>query len=371
MKVLYIGVYKDDTGWSHAAIQNILALDSVDIDVVPRHVKLNGVNGEYPDRIKELERKSAEGCDIVIQNVLPHHMIYDGNFKRNIACYYTETSHFRNTSWPERLNLMDEGWVTCNDMLSSARESFVKIPLHVFPVPCDVSQYQRSYEPYPIPNLEGNFVFYTIGEVSKRKNLIATLRAFHAEFHPHEPVRLLIKGNIPGNSDSQTHRHIKEMCDNVKRNLKLYPDTESYHEEIILSQHLSNEQIMKLHSTCDCFVMPSHGEGWNIPSFDAMALGKTPIVTKTGPMKEFVTEDCGYLVECRKAPVFAATDGLNDVCVGNEEWDEIDILDLRRKMRLAFTDRKDKQRRAENGMKRAYEYSHQNVGVKMKELLHG
>ena len=34
MKVLYLGHYKEGTGWSQAAIDYILAMDSVGIDVV-------------------------------------------------------------------------------------------------------------------------------------------------------------------------------------------------------------------------------------------------------------------------------------------------------------------------------------------------
>ena len=38
MKVLYISNYKDGTGWSNAAINNILALDSAGVEIVPRAV---------------------------------------------------------------------------------------------------------------------------------------------------------------------------------------------------------------------------------------------------------------------------------------------------------------------------------------------
>ena len=38
MKVLYIGHYKDGTGWGGAAIDNILALDAVGVKVVPRAI---------------------------------------------------------------------------------------------------------------------------------------------------------------------------------------------------------------------------------------------------------------------------------------------------------------------------------------------
>ena len=41
MKVLYVGCYRDGTGWGKAAENYILAMDAVGIDVVPRSVKLN------------------------------------------------------------------------------------------------------------------------------------------------------------------------------------------------------------------------------------------------------------------------------------------------------------------------------------------
>lgn len=34
MKVLYLGHYRERSGWANAAINNILALDSVGVDVV-------------------------------------------------------------------------------------------------------------------------------------------------------------------------------------------------------------------------------------------------------------------------------------------------------------------------------------------------
>ena len=43
-------------------------------DVVCRPIKLNNFQGEIPDRIVELEGKSVVGCEVCIQNVLPHLM---------------------------------------------------------------------------------------------------------------------------------------------------------------------------------------------------------------------------------------------------------------------------------------------------------
>ena len=41
MKVLYVGCYRDGTGWGQAAIDYILSMGAAGINVVPRPIKLN------------------------------------------------------------------------------------------------------------------------------------------------------------------------------------------------------------------------------------------------------------------------------------------------------------------------------------------
>lgn len=60
MKVLYIGCYRDGTGWGQAAIDYILSLDAAGIDVVPRPIKLNDRQINLPKRISELEQKTLQ-----------------------------------------------------------------------------------------------------------------------------------------------------------------------------------------------------------------------------------------------------------------------------------------------------------------------
>ena len=110
MKVLYINNYKDGTGWSNAGINNILALDSAGIDVVPRAITFEDQHHDYPERIKELEQTPTNGCTVCIQHTLPHLYSYDYRSK-NIGCLDTERSHFKVTGWQYYINLMDEVWV--------------------------------------------------------------------------------------------------------------------------------------------------------------------------------------------------------------------------------------------------------------------
>ena len=80
----------------------------------------------------------------------------------------------------------------------------------------------------------GSFVFYFVGEMIRRKNPVALLKAFHLEFTTDEPVELVIKGNLSGMSEEESRKHIEEMCNQVKTNLKLYPDLSDYKEEKIM-----------------------------------------------------------------------------------------------------------------------------------------
>jgi len=371
MKILYIGCYRDGTGWAHAAENYILSLDAAGIEVVPRFVKLNEMTPEIHPRIEELESNDDKNCDIVIQHVLPHHMDYNGNFEKNIALYVTETSHCKNTTWPERIGLMDEAWVPNSFMAKEmASTSLISTPHHIVPHAFDINKYQEEYTPLEMPILKDKFVFYYIGEISRRKNLGGILTAFHLEFKPEEDVGILLKAYLPGKSPEESENHLSEFCDKIKEGLKLYPNKSLYHSEIFITQYLKQQQIMQIHTTCDCFVSSSFGEAWGIPIFDAMAMGKTPICTNSGGPKDFINGG-GYLIDSRKEPCFGTTDTFSEVYVGNEDWDSPSINEIRKSMRLAFENKKDKEKRSSRGVENSYKYSHVNVGNKMLAILNG
>lgn len=356
---MYIGVYRDGTGWSQAAIDYILALDRIGVDVVCRPLKLNSAKPELPERILQLEAKSSAGCTHVIQHVLPHQMDYNGRFEKNIGLFASETTNFKASSWSDKLNCMDEVWVINRQQIAACKESGVERPIQVVPHACDTERFARSYAPLEqLKHLraEGSFSFYFIGEFTKRKNLPALIRAFHTEFDLDEPVQLVLK----------TEPQVRELAKEVKAGLKL---RSTYKEETIVSDRLSNEGIMRLHAACDVMVMPSCGEAWSLGTFDAMALGKTPIAAPWAGIGSYLTEETGFPVSYHMVPVFGVGDSLDDLFTGNENWASIDVLDLRRKMRASFEQGSLRKDKAAKGIERAYDFSYEAVGALMKGLL--
>ena len=72
--MLYIGNYKDGTGWGNAAAHNILALHSAGVDVVPRAITFEEKQTESPE-ISALEKKPATNIDVCIQHTLPLYIL--------------------------------------------------------------------------------------------------------------------------------------------------------------------------------------------------------------------------------------------------------------------------------------------------------
>jgi glycosyltransferase involved in cell wall biosynthesis len=355
MKILYIGHYKDGTGWGDAAKNNIIALSKAGVDVVPRAISYNEKDSEPDEEISKLEQKSSEGCDICIQHTLPSNYVYDSNFK-NIGYLATESSDFVDTAWQKNINMMDELWVPSEYVKNSCVKSGVTIPIKIAPHCLNIDSYLKAEDGAKISQLLNTFNFAFVGEFIERKNIQALIKAFHTEFHPKENVSLLIK------TSGVDISVVNNLIQATKKGLKL---REKYKEDIVISGKLEKKDYLSVLKQCHAFVMPSRGEGFCIPALEAMALGVPAIYTKGTAMSEFCI---GSAVESHSVACFGGMGSLPNIYTANSNWQEINIRDLQAKMRNAYTKGTDidKKERCQN---KAKEYSHENIGKLFKELL--
>lgn len=364
MKVLFIGHYREQSGWGRAAQEYILALDQV-YDVVCRPVKLNPIQVKLPERILELEAKSDIGCDVCIQNVLPHLLFYNGNY-RNICIPFIDTVNLKEHPWLQHMEGF-EVWSPCTTLDLELSRWFDS---KVVPVPCDPSKYMSSRKKANIGiDLSNKFVFYSIFDLTPRKNLIGLLKAFHTEFEPWEDVELIIKTGKYGKSAEEVRKQVISLNDKICEGLKL-PERK---KPIIITEHLSDEELDGIHNLGDCFVLPSYGEAWCFPAFDAMAFGKFPIVTNQTSCDDYITDNVtGRLIYSRKTYVHGMTDTFKNIFTSKEHWFEPDLIDLGRKMRWAYDgylSMEDAEKRQSTCFETVEKFSRQNVGERMKEIL--
>jgi glycosyltransferase involved in cell wall biosynthesis len=370
MKVLYIGHYKEQSGWGYVTRNQILALDQAGIQVVPRSLNLGNASAEIPERLKQLEYQDPTSCDICIQHVLPHYMKYYGSFKKNIGIFELETMNIKLTSWISHLNLMDEIWVPCKSMINDLCHSEVTKPIKLIPHAVDINEYKQTYNKLNLP-INNSFVFYFIGEYGRRKHINALLKAFHTEFTPEEPVELVLKINKAGMTEQNLNTDINNFCAEIKKGLKLWKDPQQYKNEIVITSYLSREDILSLHTSCDCFVMPSYGEAWCAPVIDALGMGKLVIASGTGAMLDHIDSGRnGFLVKGNIEPVFGHYETFEEFGNARERWFNISIMDLMKTMRRVY--QLDQTRKTKIGLEArmsVLQYNYPIIGSLMRETL--
>ncbi len=359
MKVLYIGHYRDGTGWGNAAINNILAMDAAGINVVPRAITYESQDKEYPDRIKQLEQQDASDASICIQHTLPYLYTVNNKYDKNIGFLACESSNFKDTGWQYFCNIMDEIWVPSIYSRCSCRLSGVNKPISVVPHSLDMSLYKKYTDGNKIAELVDTYNFMFVGEFIERKNIKALVRAFHSEFEPYEPVNLVIKTSKASLEDVQNYTA------QIKNGLKI---RKNYKSDIIISGKLDFSDYVSVMSQCHCFVMPSRGEGFCIPALEAMSTGLPLVYTSGTGLEDYAY---GQAVESRDENCFGAVDTIPFLDNANSSWKEINIDKLKFAMRSYYMKWKTEESHKESkeATEKALSYSHQKIGENIKELL--
>lgn len=138
---------------------------------------------------------------------------------------------------------------------------------HFASVQADDSVFSR------FPALKAGTYFFTLGSLSRRKNL-AWIAAY-AESHPDEIFAVsgkAIRGLVPG--------ELKKM-----QSLK----------NIVLLGYVSDGEVKALMQCCKAFVFPSYYEGFGIPPLEALSVGAAVICAHGASLDEIYRDTVRYI----------------------------------------------------------------------------
>ncbi len=220
--------------------------------------------------------------------------------------------------WVRQANLMDEVWCPSTFNQTSFRNSGVTCPIHVVPLGLDDGYFNTKIR---ADRISESFTFLSIFEWGARKAPELLLRAFNSEFRSTEPVVLVCKVL---NSDPEV-----DVAEQV-RSLGLDP----LGGRIQISQNhvVPTYQLGVLYRSCDCFVLPTRGEGWGMPIIEAMGCGLPVIATNWSAQCDFMSEDNSYPIAVDKLiPAVAKCPYYRGF-----RWAQPSERDLRRLMRAVF-----------------------------------
>ena len=367
MKIAYISVYRDGTGYGNSSRDFIKCLSQQGADVVPVWFTLNSTPVTIVKDI--MIRSDLDNVDVVIQQTIPNTFVRIAGVK-NVGLFYWESSSFKASGWQYSCNLMDDIWMTTTDQIEASKRSGVKSNLTEVTRPSDFTKYSNVYESTSIPDeIKDTYKFYTISDYSYRKNIASTVTAFLSEFSARDNVSLTIKTYVNGLNQSDSLAHIKEAISSVKSEIRRLE--KDYPKIVIITDTLSDNEIMGMHQDFDCYVTASRGEGECIPAFDAASFKNPVIATHWNGISKMFDIDYEPTVKSMvKKPVFAMSKSaiVPGLYSHNEWWMEGSLWEMMQKMREAANG-KYKQIAIDNYQKMVDKFSYNTVGPKLMEAL--
>lgn len=192
-----------------------------------------------------------------------------------------------------------------------------KLPIGTIGQPVDLRRFEAIAATRPAASTARRFLH--ISSCFPRKGVDVLLRAWAQAFTRQDNVELVIK-TFP-NPHNDVEQQVAELG---LANAELAPIR-------IINQDIAPEDLVELYQAADAVVLPTRGEGYNLPALEAMAAGIPLIVTGNGGHRDFCGPDQARLIDYRYA--FSNSHVAGEMSL----WLEPDVADLVKALK-EFTD---------------------------------
>jgi len=333
-------------GYAEEARSFVLELDRLGLDVgieprilSPEHIHLAPA---AKARLKTLCARKLPDSVPRVHHVFPHHFHPQGG-GAHVVRTMLESSLIP-PFWVDSLKGADEVWVPSRFNVETFSRSGV--PAHKLRVVHEILPpfYMGKGRGTP-PFKKGNkFLFLSVfWEWSLRKGWDTLIRAFVEEFGAGEDAALILKTGPAAGTERMPP---KDFVKNFLRKIQAGKGR-SVPEIVCLADPLPPGNFPALYRACDCFVLPSRGEGWGRPYMEAMAVGLPVIGTGWGGNTEFMTPENSYLLH---APLKDIPErGWAESYFLTGKWAEPSVRELRALMRGVYESPREARRRAARG----------------------
>jgi len=187
-------------------------------------------------------------------------------------------------NWVTKCNQADQIWTPSTFNKSTFAKSGVdESKIRIIP-PYPKNYRLKTSKRYAHKDLR-KFNFLCIGTFDDRKGWRELIKAYCNVFSKSDDVCLIAKADL---RDRVSRDQAKDMINSWRT---------SDANIIWIFDLLNDEKIINLYNTADVYVSPSRGEGWNMPAFEFMEMGKPVIANKWSAHLDFINEDNGYLAE--------------------------------------------------------------------------
>jgi glycosyltransferase involved in cell wall biosynthesis len=270
--------------------------------------------------LSSFEQNRLTSRDLFLCNWIGYQVRHSPDYRVNIVRTTFETDRIPE-SWVPELNKFDEVWVQCSFNQSTFAASGVKAPIRLIPNFFDEKQFSPAGEPFPL-NVKQSYLFLSVFDLKERKGYDVLLRAFLNEFSSRDDVALVIK--------VRSGKHVSSLYDIIKAHPKRFRDRPHVH---VVDRMLSPSDLIRLYRSCDAFVLPTRGEGWGRPFFEAMLMEMPVIGTNWSGQTDFMNESNSFLVGVERLVPVSVKE------LAGHYWAEPSVSDLQQNMRYVVNNR--------------------------------
>jgi len=249
-------------------------------------------------------------------------------FIKNSGMYKIGHCEFEATEapeiWTRYCNMMDEIWVPTEWDRKKFVKAGVNVPIYVIHQGIDPNYFHPNYAPMTMDAKE-KFKFIVNAAWFPRKNLHNLAVAFQSEFRQGEDVCLIIKTMNLG------------LNEGIENEVKKIPEDKGAANIYVKEDELPDYKMPSLYTACDCFVLPTHGEGWGLPIFEALACGLPVITTGYGAPFETLKNDKGEVYPGVHFVDYTETQATDPyVYMEYKNWAEPNRAQFAQKMRYVY-----------------------------------
>ena len=168
-------------------------------------------------------------------------------------------------------------------------------------------------------NTRSDVVFLHISSCFPRKGVDVLVDAYTEAFTENDQVRLIIKG-IPS-----PHNRVAELIEWRRHEIPGAPPI------TFLNEDMSSENLVALYLQADAMVLPTRGEGLNLPAAEAIAANLRLIVRGYGGQMDFLSQRVARLVD------YTFEQSRTHLSTPGSVWCEPNRTDLVKAFRETFT----------------------------------
>ena len=203
-------------------------------------------------------------------------------FFKNSGNYKIGHCEFEGEDWPKSwvpyCNMMDEVWVPTKWDRQKAIRGGVNKPIYVIAQGVDPDYFHPGIAPME-SEIPQTFKFIVTAAWLERKNLGNLIKTFCRTFKKTDDVCLIIKTMNLG--------LVEKIEDEIKK-LNI-PDDSAW--VYVKEEDWPTSSLPSFYTMGQCFVLPTHGEGFGLPIFEALACGIPVITTAFGAPNEYLRDD--------------------------------------------------------------------------------